>query len=205
MRRLLKGASRLATATLLAAALGACNGPETDNGAATGPATDAADDSAAATAIPGTGAAADDALPLTGQAFIDAMSASDQFELDSARIVQSKGFTDEWRDFAQMMIRDHTQSTNTLQAAASQVRGIRLRQAPILTDAQQSQLDALQASDSDAARALYARQQLEAHEKAHAMLTTYANSGDSRPLMDFAAKTAPVVQRHLDMIRKMQR
>ncbi|KTR83905.1 hypothetical protein NS277_07700 [Novosphingobium barchaimii] len=148
--------------------------------------------------------AAGEALPLTGQAFVDAASASDQFELDSARIAQSKGFTGEWRDFAQMMIRDHTESSNALQTAASQVRGIQLRQAPILTEAQQSQLEQLQAAEGNSARALYARQQVEAHEKAHAMLTTYANSGDSRPLMDFAAKTAPVVQRHLDMVRKMQ-
>lgn len=36
------------------------------------------------------------------------------------------------------------------------------------------------------------------------MLTRYASSGDSKPLMDFAAKTAPVVQKHLGDVRKMQ-
>jgi putative membrane protein len=203
MPRFPKGTSRIAIGLALAAALGACNAPN-DDSAATGPATDAADDSAAATATAGTGAAAGEALPLTGQAFVDAASASDQFELESARIVQSKGITGELRAFAQMMIRDHTASSNALQAAASKVQGVQLRQTPLLTAAQQSQLDQLKAATGDSAPALYIRQQLEAHEKAYAMLTTYASSGDSKPLMDFAAKTAPVVQKHLGDVRKMQ-
>ncbi|MGE8134436.1 DUF4142 domain-containing protein [Novosphingobium subterraneum] len=199
-----KGASRTAVVVALAAALGACNAPRGDEGAATGPATDAADESAAATATPGTGAVAGEALPLTGQAFVDAASGSDQFELESARIVQSKGVTGDLRDFAQMMIRDHTASANALQAAASKVEGVQLRQAPILTDAQQGQLQQLQAADGKSVHDLYIRQQVEAHEKAYAMLTTYASSGDAKPLMDFAAKTAPVVQKHLAEVRNMQ-
>lgn len=129
MPRFPKGTSRIAIGLALAALLGACNAPN-DDSAATGPATDAADDSAAATATAGTGAAAGEALPLTGQAFVDAASASDQFELESARIVQSKGITGDLRDFAQMMIRDRTASSNALQAAASKVQGVQLRQAP---------------------------------------------------------------------------
>lgn len=197
-----RGASNTAVVVLLAA-LAACNSPHDSGNASTGPATTAADDTAAATATAGVGAAAGEALPLTGQAFVDAASASDRFELESARIVQSKGVTGDVRDFAQMMIRDHTDSTNALKAAASRVQGVQLKQAVALNGAQQDQLQKLQAADSGSVAELYTRQQKEAHEKALAMLTTYARSGDAKPLMDFAAKTAPVVQRHLETIGKM--
>ena len=203
---------RLALPLSLVAALAACGnkadgGPDT--GGATGTATQASDDTAAATSAPGmdtggTAAAADAALPLAGQAFVDQQAASDQFEIQSARIAQSKGLTGEWRDFAQMMTRDHTRSSADLKAAVGKAQGVSLPEAPELPADLRAQVDQLQAASGDDFRKLYASQQLAAHEKALEMLKTYGQSGDAQPLMDFANKTAPVVQHHLDMVRKMQ-
>ncbi|WP_225206414.1 DUF4142 domain-containing protein [Novosphingobium huizhouense] len=208
-----KPIARLALPLSLVVALGACGnrseGGATATDAATGTATEASDDTAAATAAPGmdtggTGAAADAAMPLTGQAFVDQAAASDQFEIQSARIAQSKGVTGPWRDFAQMMTKDHTRSSAELKAAVGKAQGVTLPEATELPADLRAQVDQLQAASGDNFRKLYASQQLAAHEKALQMLKTYGHSGDAQPLMDFANKTAPVVQHHLDMVRKMQ-
>lgn len=201
---------RLAIPLSLVALLGACGSRSDDatatssSSAATGTATEASDDTAAATATAGTGAAADAAMPLTGQAFVEQQAASDQFEIQSARIAQSKGLTGEWRDFAQMMTKDHTKSSADLKAAVGKAQGVVLPEATELPSALRAQIDELQGASGDEFKRLYASQQLAAHQKALQMLQTYGKSGDAQPLMDFANKTAPVVQHHLDMVRKMQ-
>lgn len=170
------------------------------------PSTTAADEQAAATSTvveEASGAARGDAVPLTGQAFADAMSASDRFELESARTVQSAGVAGTTRSFAQMMIRDHQKSSDELRRTTSQVDKVRLDENPAMTAAQQAQLAELKAANTQQMPAIYARQQVAAHERALAMLQTYAQSGDAKPLMDFAGKTAQVVSHHLEEARRL--
>jgi putative membrane protein len=185
--------------------LGACNDRDADD--ANTPSTTAADDNAAATASlappDASGAAAGAALPLTGQAFTDAMAASDRFELESAKTVQAAGVTGAVRDFAQMMIRDHQKSSDELRMATGKVDKVKLDETPDLTAEQQSMLAELKGAAKDQVSAVYARQQVAAHEKALAMLQTYSQSGDAKPLMDFAGKTAAVVSQHLEHARRL--
>ena len=143
------------------------------------------------------------ALPLTGQTFVDAMAASDRFELESARTVQSVGATGAVRDFAQMMIKDHQASSNDLRKAIGQVDKVKLDDTPDMTAEQRSMLEELKAAPKDRVATVYARQQVAAHEKALAMLQTYSQSGDAKPLMDFAGKTAQVVSQHLEHARRL--
>ncbi len=177
------------------------------DGEATGASTTAADDDAAATAsrapAQAAGGAAGAVLPLTGQAFVETVSASDTFELESARIVQSAGVTGPTREFAQMMIKAHGASTRDLGAAANRVDNIELEKQPTLTDEQKAQLAELHASGPDRVAAVYARQQVAAHEKALAVLQTYAQSGDAQPLMDFARAASGVVSKHLEQARRL--
>ncbi|GAB7258335.1 DUF4142 domain-containing protein, partial [Polaribacter sp. OB-PA-B3] len=72
-----------------------------------------------------------------------------------------------------------------------------------MTAEQQAQLAELKAAAPQQMPAIYARQQVAAHEKALAMLQTYAQSGDAKPLMDFAGKTAQVVSHHLEEARRL--
>lgn len=183
--------------------LGACGSRENE---ASGTSTTAADDSAAATTMASpdaSGAVAGAGVPLTGQAFAIAMAASDRFELESARTVQSAGATGAVREFAQMMIMDHQTSTNNLRETIGQVEQRKLDASPEMTAEQNSMLADLKASPNDKVAALYARQQVAAHERALAMLQAYSLSGDTKPLMDFAGKTAQVVSQHLEHARRL--
>lgn len=195
----------IAVASLLA--LAACNKAGSANGdESANVSTTAADDSAAATAIPASAVnpSATGELPLTGQAFVDAMAASDQYEIQAAAIAQSKGLKGPWRDFAQMMTRDHTKSTQQLKAAVGKAQGVTLPDSPALTVDQQDQISTLQATAPDAFGKVYAQQQIAAHEKALQMLQTYAQSGDAKPLTDFALAASKVVQGHTEHARSLK-
>ncbi|MEL0253091.1 MAG: DUF4142 domain-containing protein [Novosphingobium sp.] len=169
------------------------------------PPTTAADEQASTSTVAtdASGAARGAAMPLTGQAFADAIAASDRFELESARAVQSANPAGTTRSFAQMMIRDHQTSSDELRKTTSQVDKVRLDETPVMTAEQQAQLAELKAAAPQQMPAIYARQQVAAHEKALAMLQTYAQSGDAKPLMDFAGKTAQVVSHHLEEARRL--
>lgn len=179
---------------------------ETTAATSTDAAADVDNAAAQASAMPADagGAAAGMALPLTGQAYVDAAAASDQFEIESSRIAQSKGLTGEWRTFAEQMTKDHTQSSSQLKTALARVPNVTVDKAPKMTDAQTAQLKELQNASTADFPALYARQQLAAHEQALALHTNYAASGDAQPLMEFAGTVVPVVRSHLDHVRRMQ-
>jgi putative membrane protein len=163
--------------------------------------TAAADPEATATASSAAVGGDNAQLPLTAQAFIDAVTASDKFEIQSARIVQATGPGQPLTAFTQMMLRDHQNSTNELRAASNQAGGARFDDQK-LTDEQKADLDALRGSGPRMA-ALYKTQQIAAHQKALAVLKTYAGSGDNQALMTFAGKAIPVVTHHLEEVQKL--
>lgn len=194
----------LITAAALGTVLGGCNSRSNDTNTpsaaeqqtdAMGPAggTGAAD--------MGTGAAADATAPMTAQSFVDAAAASDMFEIESSKLAQKMGKSAKVKDFAAMMIKDHTKSSSELKSAAGKATPA-VTVAPKLTAEQQSDLDELKGATANF-DVMYAQKQAAAHEKALTMLQSYAASGDAAPLKDFAGKTAPVVSGHLEKARDL--
>lgn len=133
------------------------------------------------------------------QAFVNAAAASDMFEIESGKLAQSKGKSAEVKDFGAMMVRDHTKSTADLKVAATTAD---VTPAPEMTAKQQSDLTALQGA-GDNFDTLYKQQQLAAHEQALALLQGQASNGTAASLKAFAAKTAPVVQKHLEHVQRL--
>jgi putative membrane protein len=150
-----------------------------------------------------TGAMAGDtaAMPTTAQGFADAAAASDMFEIESSRLAQTMAKNQAVKDFASMLVTEHTKSTTELKAAAGKATPP-VTPAPKMTPQQQSDLDALKNAGANF-DTLYAQKQVPAHEKALALLQGYAANGDSEPLKAFATKTAPVVEKHLAAARKL--
>jgi putative membrane protein len=144
---------------------------------------------------------ADLADPSTPQGFVDTAAASDMYEVEAARIAQEKGQSEPVKQFAQMMITDHTTSSENLMAAAGQVSGITV--APRLTAMQQQMLSELQNTGGEAFDRTYKQQQVDAHQQTLNALQNYAQSGTEEPLKSFAASTAPVVEMHLGMANEL--
>lgn len=163
----------------------------------------AADPEATATAATATVGSQSAELPLTAQAFVDAVSASDKFEIESARIVQGTGPGQPLTAFTQMMLRDHQASTNELKKAANFAGGPAFPDEQKLTAEQEANLAALRSAGPELG-ALYVRQQVAAHEKTLAILKTYAASGDNQALMGFATKAVPIVAHHLQETRALK-
>ncbi len=144
---------------------------------------------------------ADLADPSTPQGFVDTAAASDMYELEAARIAQEKGQSDAVKQFAQMMIDDHTTSSENLQQAASQVSAVTV--APRMTAMQQQMITELQNTGTEAFDGVYKQQQINAHQQALNVLQNYAQSGTEEPLKNFASTTAPVVEMHLGMANEL--
>jgi putative membrane protein len=140
------------------------------------------------------------AEPGTAQHFVDSVAASDAYEIEAARLAQQNGTSEEVTSFAQMMIEDHTNSTNNLREAAAQATGVTLN--PQMTPQQEQDLQALRDA-GEAFDETYAQQQVAAHEAALSLLRDYTASGDVEALRSFARDTAGVVEGHLNEAREL--
>jgi len=188
----------LASAAALTLALGACGSntaQENTAGSAMENLTSAPEDDMANMAMAAT--------PTTAAEFANMAAASDAYEIQSSQMAATKAGAAGVKTFAAMLVKDHQKSTADLKAAAGKASPA-VMPAPTMNAEQQTNLDALKAAANGADfDRLYLAQQVPAHEKALAMLQGYATGGDTPAIKDFASKTAPAVQKHLEEARKM--
>lgn len=138
------------------------------------------------------------ATPMMAQDFANAAASTDAFEIAEAKLALSTSKTPGIKDFANQMIKDHTDSTAKLKAAAGT-----MTPDPTLSAEQQADMATLKAASADAFDSTYKTQQLAAHQKALGVMQGYAATGDNADLKAFAAATATVVQGHLTMLQGM--
>ena len=105
------------------------------------------------------------------------------------------------KTFGEHMVRDHTKNSAALMAAVSKA-GMIAATPPLRTD-QLSMITELQNLSGAEFDRAYVKQQLQAHQQALALVSTYAKSGDTAPIRAVAQEATPVVQMHLNMLEKM--
>jgi predicted outer membrane protein len=170
-----------------------------------GPATAAATDPAAApadiaTAPAATADAQDPASVTEPQEFVDMATVSNMFEIESSKIALEKAARPETKTFAQHMIDDHTKAGEEMKKAAD-ADGMKLPTA--LDDKHRAKVDRLSGLSGDAFDASFLPEQVAAHEEAVSLFTSYANNGAPGALKDFASKTLPTLQGHLEQVQKV--
>jgi putative membrane protein len=143
------------------------------------------------------------AAPQTAAEFAAAAAASDLFEIESSKLAQSQASGAKVKDFAAMLVKDHTNSTNELKSVAAK-ENITLVP-PALDADKQAKLDALKAASGEDFDRLYISQQIPAHEQALQLMQGYAAGGDNAAVKAFASKTAPVIQKHLDEAKSLSK
>jgi putative membrane protein len=198
------------TAVLLVA----CNHPANNTDAAASDAQAAAssaDSSAAAAmsaasdanaAAAGAAVSAANATPSTPD-FVNAAASTDMFEIQAAKLAEKRSKNADVKAFAAMMIHDHTKSTAALKEAIK-ASGAAVTPPSDLGGDMKAKLDALAAaSDADFDKA-YIESQVGAHQTALGVMQAYGANGDTPQIKDFAAKTATVVQMHLDKATSIQ-
>lgn len=188
----------IAGAALAALSLAACNKPATETEGAATPAEQAAtpDANPAATIpTPSNEAKAPD--------FVAKAAASDMFEIEAAKLAQTRATNADVKKFAAMMATDHTKSTADLKKAIAD-SGQPITPPATLPDDLRGKLDDLTKADAKDFEANYMDNQVDAHQGALDLLQRYAEDGDVPQIRAFAAATAPAVQKHLDEARRIR-
>jgi len=133
--------------------------------------------------------------------FVTEAAASDMFEIESSKLAASKTDGDV-RTFANQMVTDHTKTTSELTPLAQQAR---LNPPGRMSSAHQSKLDKLRALTGRDFTNLYVDDQVSAHKDAVSLFQRYGNGGDNPQLKNWAIKTLPALQHHLDMAQRLQK
>lgn len=187
----------LTAAAALALTLAACGGRDD---AATAEGEDVAAADAGTVTDPAATPSADGATPGGAQGFVAQAAASDMYEIEAGKLAQQMGKSQAVKDFGGMLVTEHTRSARELKAAAESAEGVT---APAALPAdKQAQIDALAAAGANFDKT-FKEQQVAAHSATLALLEAYAGAGDNAALKAFAAKTAPVVDKHLEAARKL--
>lgn len=182
----------IAGVAVAALSLAACGQKTETKGAAT-PAEQAAtpDANPAATVItPSNEAAAPD--------FVAKAAASDMFEVEAAKLAQTKAKNPGVKKFADEMVTAHTKSTADLKKAIADSGQTLALPTALPKDLQDKLSDLGKAKNFDKA---YMDNQVDAHQAALDVLQRYAQDGDVPVIKAFAAATAPTVQQHLEKAR----
>ena len=152
---------------------------------------------AVALALPGMASA----QMLSGKQYVTKAGASDQYEIQSSRLILNSTRNPNLRSYAQDMIRDHQASTADVKRAA--MRAHVMAGPPHLDAMGARNIAQLNRARGPARDALYIQQQKKSHQMALDLQQGYARDGREQPLKMAATKIVPVVQHHLGMLQRM--
>jgi len=140
----------------------------------------------------------------SGQEFATRAARSDAYEIAAAKLAQTNAASQAVKDFAAEMIKAHSASTAKVKAAAAQASPA-ITPDPTLTPDQNDDLAELankKGADFDGA---YIDDQVDAHEDALALMRDFAEHGDTPSLKAAAGEIAPIVQKHLEHAKSLDK
>jgi putative membrane protein len=118
-------------------------------------------------------------------------------EVRDGKLAQQKSADPKVKDFAAMMVKDHTAANEELMALA-QSKGIKLPGGPgIGADTKKAELDVLTGETFDKS---YVKSQVKGHRETVDLLQKEISSGQDAQAKAFAQKVLPTVQSHLKAI-----
>lgn len=146
------------------------------------------------------------------QNFVDMASQANLAEIRTSEVAVERATTPEVKEYAQMIIDDHTAAGNALKTAMS---GAMLTPPSMVLDQQhQARLDDItveeQGSAPDPETAGnewdhdYMAMQIDMHQDAIDLFEDYAENGENASLKTFAESTLPTLRSHLDKAREIE-
>lgn len=144
----------------------------------------------------------DTSSPLYAPNYLGMAGSSDQFEIQSGQLAQQMSQNPAIRQMGQMLVADHTNSTQQLMAAA-QSAGI-AAPPPAMRPEHAAMLQQIQSAPPGQFDMIFRDVQIQAHQQALQLHQNYAASGDAPALRATAGAIVPVVQNHLNMLQGMQ-
>jgi putative membrane protein len=139
----------------------------------------------------------------TTQDFVTEAANSDMLEIAAAKVAQEKGNADE-KKFAEQMITDHTKTSTDIKGLITS-GDVKATIPTQLDDSSQKKLTELRDAKPQDFAGYYDPMQVSAHKDAVSLFERYSKAGDNSKLKDWAGKTLPTLQHHLQMAENLKR
>jgi putative membrane protein len=134
--------------------------------------------------------------------FVEKAALTDMYEIEAAKIALQRSKVQPVKDFAQMMIDDHTATTAELGPLAS-AAGVAPPTA--LDEGHMKKLDDLKSANAQDFDDTYIDQQTAAHSDALGLMKDYAENGKDPGIQAFASKVALKVDEHLQKVKALDK
>jgi putative membrane protein len=134
--------------------------------------------------------------------FIKEAALSDMTEIEASKIAEQKGNADE-KKFAQQMRTDHTKTSAELKEMIP--ANMKSARPTAMDDASQKKIGKLRDAKPEDFAGEFDPMQVSAHEDAVSVFERYAKGGDNAKLKDWAGKTLPALQHHLEMAQSLDK
>lgn len=135
--------------------------------------------------------------------FVKEAATSDMTEIAAAKIALEKGNAAE-KQFADQMVTDHTKTTAELKALVTS-GDVKATLPTALDSSSQKKIDKLKNTKPENFASEYDPMQVSAHKDAVSLFERYAKGGENPKLKDWAGKTLPHLQHHLDMAQALNK
>jgi putative membrane protein len=138
------------------------------------------------------------------QDFVTEAAQSDMLEIASSKLALTKSDSDKSKQFAERMIKDHTETSTELKGIVA--GGKTTANLPTAMDkTHQGKLDSLAKLNGKDFTKHYNDMQLSAHKDAVSLFERYGKGGDNADLKAFASKHLPHLQQHLMMAQDLNK
>ena len=133
--------------------------------------------------------------------FVKQVAISDLFEIEASKLAGQKGNAAE-KTFASQMVTDHTKTSTELKGLVSTGK-VHAELPTALDSSHQSKLDKLKTANDRDFSSEFTSMQVSAHKDAVDLFERYAKGGDNAELKQWAGKTLPALQHHLEMAQNL--
>jgi putative membrane protein len=133
---------------------------------------------------------------VTTPEFINQAWNINSFEIQAGQEAENKATDAAFKEYARMIVADHTKMQDRLKADAEKIRG---HAWPTKLDNEQEQnLQQLKSASAANFEQQFKTQQIQGHERALRLFQSYAANGDNAELKSWAQASVTILQRHFD-------
>jgi putative membrane protein len=134
--------------------------------------------------------------------YVQTAAMSDMYEVEAGKVAAEKGQSDAVKQSGQQMVDAHTKTIEELTGIVK-TKNIKVDLPTKLDAKHQKLIDDLNGASAESFDNAYAKQQVDAHQEAVDLFKKYAAKGDDSDVKQFAEKTLPTIQHHLDEAKKL--
>jgi len=140
--------------------------------------------------------------PMSDQKFLDVAAQTDMVEANLGQLAQESAAKQPVKDYAQMLVNDHTQDFGKLQTLAAQT-GLTIPNA-IDAEHNKSMIGPFHAVKGAAFDRKYIHDMIAGHTAAIALYKKEAHDAENSQVRAYAEETIPTLQKHLDGAKALQ-